>query len=334
MRTVVLGGGSWGTALANLMAAQGYATSIWLRDARTAESINQRGENSRYLPGLRLAPALRATLDPDEAFAEADLCIMAVPCQSARAVLRALARKFRPGLPVVCVSKGIELASLKPMSELVAEELPEVRYAILSGPSFAAEVAAGLPTAVSVACAEKSLGEELRAVFSCGTFRAYSSRDVVGVELGGALKNVIAIAAGVSDGLGFGHNARAALITRGLAEISRLGVALGARAATFMGLSGMGDLVLTCTGDLSRNRQVGLKLAEGKTLERISAEMRMVAEGVKTTEAAVALGERLRVDLPVSRSVAALLAGELTAAEAVRALMSRDLKEEYPAEDC
>lgn len=330
MRTVVLGGGSWGTALAHLMASQGYETTIWLRDETTAASINKKHENSRYLPGMKLAPALRAALDPAEAFADADLCIMAIPCQSARAALKNLARHFAPGLPVVCVSKGIELSSLKPMSQVVAEELPEARYAILSGPSFAAEVIAGMPTAVAIGCAEKFLAEELRAVFSCGTFRAYSSHDVIGVEMGGALKNVIAIAAGVSDGLGFGHNARAALITRGLAEISRLGLALGATAATFMGLSGMGDLVLTCTGDLSRNRQVGLKLAQGKTMNEIAAEMRMVAEGVKTTEAAVALGESLRVDLPVARCVTSLLSGELSAKEAVKMLMNRDLKEEYP----
>lgn len=329
MRTVVLGGGSWGTALANLMASNGFKTSIWLRDEKTARSINERHENSRYLPGLKLAPSLKATLDPAEAFDEAELCIMSIPCQSARVALRGMAGHFAPGLPVLCASKGIELESLKPMSQLVAEELPKVRYAILSGPSFAAEVIRGMPTAVSIGCAEKTLAEELRAVFSSGTFRAYSSRDVIGVEMGGALKNVIAIAAGVSDGLGYGYNARAALITRGLAEISRLGEAMGAVPSTFMGLSGMGDLVLTCTGDLSRNRQVGLKLAEGKTLEVISSEMHMVAEGVKTTEAAVALGDKLKVDLPVARSVAALLAGETSPQEAVKALMSRDLKEEY-----
>lgn len=330
MRTVVLGGGSWGTALANMMAMQGFKTAMWLRDENTAENINQKHENNRYLPGLKLAEGLKATTCAAEAFEEAELCIMAIPCQSARATLQSLAGHFAPGLPVVCVSKGIELSSLKPMSALVAEELPLVRYAILSGPSFAAEVTSGMPTAVSIGCSEKMLAEELRAVFSCNTFRAYSSRDVIGVEMGGALKNVIAIAAGVSDGLGFGHNARAALITRGLAEICRLGEAMGASSATFMGLSGMGDLVLTCTGDLSRNRQVGLKLAQGKTLDKITAEMHMVAEGVKTTEAAVALGELLQVDLPVARSVQALLAGEISAAEAVKMLMSRDLKEEYP----
>jgi glycerol-3-phosphate dehydrogenase (NAD(P)+) len=214
------------------------------------------------------------------------------------------------------------------MSAVVREELPQVRYAILSGPSFAKEVALGMPGAVVMACGEKVLGEELRAAFSSATLRVYSSVDVIGVEMGGAIKNVIAIAAGISDGLGFGHNARAALITRGLAEMSRLGVALGANPATFMGLSGMGDLVLTCTGDLSRNRQVGLGLARGKSLNEIIEELHMVAEGIKTTEAAVALGDELGVDLPISVTVRSLLSGECNLDEAVKLLMGRALKDE------
>ncbi len=331
MRVAVLGGGSWGTALANMLAAKGFEVTIWLRDAETAHSINTRHENHRYLPNLPLSPLLKASLDPKEVFEGADFCIMSIPCQSARAALAALAAHFRPGLPVVCASKGIELSTLKPMSRLVAEELPQTRYAILSGPSFAAEVIKGLPSAVALGCADKNLGAELQAAFSGSSFRVYSSNDVTGVELGGALKNIIAIAAGVSDGLGFGHNARAALITRGLAEISRLGEAMGARHSTFMGLSGMGDLVLTCTGDLSRNRQVGLSLAKGKNLQEIAKEMHMVAEGVKTTEAAVALGTQLGVDLPVAFTVQTLLQGRTNALDAVKQLMSRDLKEEYPS---
>jgi glycerol-3-phosphate dehydrogenase (NAD(P)+) len=214
------------------------------------------------------------------------------------------------------------------MSSVVHEVLPKARYAILSGPSFAKEVALGMPTTVSLGCAEKALGEELREIFSCDVFRVYSGIDVIGVEIGGAIKNVMAIAAGVSDGLGFGHNARAGLITRGLAEISRLGIAMGANPVTFMGLSGMGDLVLTCTGDLSRNRQVGLGLAQGKSLEQIIADLKMVAEGVKTTHAAVSLGDKLGVDLPISVTVQALLKGELNVAEAVQNLMRRELKAE------
>ncbi|MDR2051006.1 MAG: NAD(P)-dependent glycerol-3-phosphate dehydrogenase [Deltaproteobacteria bacterium] len=330
MRIVVLGGGSWGTALANLLAVKGFSVSLWLRDPRTAEAVNSLRQNPRYLPGMSLHSGLRACLDAEEAFARASFCVLALPCQQARAVLRGFSALFSPGLPVICASKGIELSTRKLMSRVVAEELPRTRYAILSGPSFAAEVIRGHPGAVVLGCAEKKLAEKLRSAFAGPAFRVYSSSDVIGVEMGGALKNVIAIAAGVSDGLGFGHNARAALITRGLAEISRLGESMGARRSTFMGLSGLGDLVLTCTGDLSRNRQVGLGLAAGKNTEEIAAEMRMVAEGVSTAGAAVALGEERGVDLPVARSVQALLEGGVSAAEAVKLLMNRDLKEEYP----
>lgn len=328
MKTVVLGGGSWGTALAHLLAANGMDVTILLRDEANARSINEDHINARYLPGLPVHHRVNASVNAEEAFDEAGLCILAVPCQSMRAVLRGYAGLFAPGMPVVCASKGLELGSLKNMSGVVAEELPQVRYAIISGPSFAREVMQGLPSSVVLGCAEKALGEELRDLFSSGAFRVYTSNDVTGVETGGALKNVMAIASGISDGLGFGHNARAALITRGLAEISRLGKAQGAKESTFMGLSGMGDLVLTCTGDLSRNRQVGLGLAKGKTLDEIAAEMRMVAEGVKTTEAAVELGERLGVDMPVSSVVQAVLSGELNPLEGVKQLMTRTLKDE------
>ncbi|MDL2306577.1 NAD(P)-dependent glycerol-3-phosphate dehydrogenase [Desulfovibrio sp. OttesenSCG-928-C06] len=331
MKITVLGGGSWGTALAGMLSAKGLQVSILLRDAGQAEDINLRHINSRYLPGIKLAGAgerLLAATDTAEAFADASMCLLAVPCQSMRGVLASLSGHFFSGMPVICASKGLELGSLKTMSGVVREELPQVRYAILSGPSFAKEVAQGMPSAVVMGCSEKILGEELRDVFSGNLFRVYSSVDVTGVEIGGAIKNVIAIAAGVSDGLGFGHNARAALITRGIAEISRLGAAMGASPATFMGLSGMGDLVLTCTGDLSRNRQVGLGLAKGKSLSQIVDDLGMVAEGVKTTEAAVALGDKLGVDLPIAVTVRAMLQGELAPVDAVKSLMSRALKEE------
>lgn len=328
MRVVVLGGGSWGTALAHVLSLKGKKVSLWLRDPETAQAINARHENPRYLPGLPLHPALKAVLDPAQACAGAELCVLAVPCQSARMALRGLAALLPDGLPLICASKGLELTTCKPMSTLVAEETPQVRYAVLSGPSFAAEVVLGRPSAVVLGCAEKKLADALRGELSTPSFRVYSSGDVPGVELGGALKNIIAIAAGVSDGLGLGHNARAALLTRGLAEISRLGAALGANPATFMGLSGMGDLALTCTGDLSRNRQVGLGLAAGKSLERICAEMRMVAEGIKTTEAAFALGAKLGVDMPLTGMVLTVLNGRVPAAKAVSLLMERDLKEE------
>lgn len=330
MRVTVIGGGSWGTALAHLLAGKGHPVTILMRDAALADSLATAHENSRYLPGLPLHPALKATNCAATALSETELCILAAPCQHLRATLRALGPHLPTACPLVCASKGIEQKTLLTMSQMLEEELPEfaARYAILSGPSFAREVVLGMPTAVVLGCADAELGRSLREVFSTSLFRVYSSRDVLGVELGGAVKNVMAIAVGIADGLAFGANARAALITRGLAEISRLGVALGAQQTTFMGLSGMGDLVLTCTGDLSRNRQVGLRLGAGESIAHITNGMRMVAEGVSTTEAVTALAVRLGVNLPISGMVRDILAESLDPREAVITLMTRDLKEE------
>ena len=330
MRMTVFGGGSWGTALAHLMAEKGLEVTLLVRDPAQAEAISQRRENPRYLPGLPLAPALRADTDAESALAGAEVCLLAVPCQFLRHALEDVARFIPERSIPVCASKGIEIGSLKRMSEVVSDVLPDWsrRYAILSGPSFAEEVVKGRPTAVVLGCADAALGERLRECFSTATFRVYSSTDVVGVELGGAVKNVMAIAAGLCDGLGLGHNARAALITRGLAEMSRLGLALGARPVTFMGLSGMGDLVLTCTGDLSRNRQVGMRLAAGESMSQIAANMRMVAEGVKTTEAVRLLGDRLGVDLPIADAIGRALADGAAPRTLVRELMTRALREE------
>ena len=330
MRITVLGAGSWGTALAHLAAGKGLDALLLARDTETAlaEAINTQHENPCYLPGLALSPALRATTDP-AALTGADIVLLAIPCQYLREILAPLAPLLPDTGIFVCASKGIELGTLKRMSEVVAEALPgkKPRYAILSGPSFAREVVQGKPTAVVLGCADAALGEELRAVFSTSAFRVYSSTDVVGVELGGAIKNVMAIAAGLCDGLKLGDNARAALITRGLAEMSRLGEAMGARAPTFMGLSGMGDLVLTCTGDLSRNRQVGLRLAAGETIDAIAVSMHMVAEGVKTTEAVCELAEKLGIELPLASAVRQVLSGTAPL-DALRILMSRSLREE------
>ncbi|NHZ47225.1 NAD(P)H-dependent glycerol-3-phosphate dehydrogenase, partial [Nitratidesulfovibrio liaohensis] len=273
---------------------------------------------------------VRAHVVAAEALEGADVVLSVVPCQQVRGVLRGL----RPLLPrevvFVSASKGVETGSMRTIAEMVAEELDglDPRYAVLSGPSFAAEVVRNLPTAVVLGCTDADLGARLREVFSTPGFRTYSSTDVRGVELGGAVKNVIAIAAGLSDGLGFGSNARAGLITRGLAEMSRLGEALGARASTFMGLSGLGDLVLTCTGDLSRNRQVGLRLAEGRALADIVVEMRMVAEGVKTTEAVHDLAAAMGVDMPITDAMYSVLHDGANPHDAVRELMTRELKEE------
>lgn len=330
MRIAVIGGGSWGTALAHLLAGKGYDARLLLRDADVAQSINTRHENPRYLAGLALHPGVRAHVAAGEALEGADVVLSVVPCQQVRGVLRGL----RPLLPrevvFVSASKGVETGSMRTIAEMVAEELAglDPRYAVLSGPSFAAEVVRNLPTAVVLGCTNADLGARLREVFSTPGFRTYSCTDVRGVELGGAVKNVIAIAAGLSDGLGFGSNARAGLITRGLAEMSRLGEALGARASTFMGLSGLGDLVLTCTGDLSRNRQVGLRLAEGRALADIVTEMRMVAEGVKTTEAVHDLAAAMGVAMPITDAMYSVLHDGANPHDAVRELMTRELKEE------
>lgn len=324
----VAGGGSWGTALAHLLAARGHEVTLWLRDADVARAVNARHENPRYLPGFALDPRLKAATDP--AVLERDLLVLAVPSHGLRSWLGAHKAHFRPGVVLVNAAKGLETGSLATCSAIAAEALSglEPRYAVLSGPSFAAEVLQGLPTAVVLAARDEALGRDLREIFSGPAFRCYSSTDVIGVEMGAALKNVIAIAAGVSDGLNLGNNSRAALITRGLAEMSRVGVACGALERTFMGLSGLGDLTLTCTGDLSRNRQVGLRLGRGEKLEEITRSLGMVAEGVKTTAAVHELTARLRVEAPLTDAVHQILYGGRSAREVARSLMTRTLRAE------
>ena len=324
----VAGGGSWGTALAHLLAARGLPVTLWLRDADVARSVNEDHENPRYLPGFTLDARLTASTDP--AVLDRDWLVLAVPSQQLRSWLTAHKKHFRPGLVLVNAAKGLETGSLSTCGAVAAEALAglEPRYTALSGPSFAAEVLQGLPTAVVLAAHDEALGRTLRELFSGPAFRCYSSTDVIGVEMGGALKNVMAIAAGVCDGLGLGHNSRAALITRGLAEMSRLGAACGARQSTFMGLSGLGDLTLTCTGDLSRNRQVGLRLGLGENLENITRSLGMVAEGVKTTAAVHALALRLGIDAPITAAMHCVLYEGQPPHEALRTLMSRDLREE------
>ena len=330
MKISILGGGSWGTALANVLAHKGENPWLWTRREEAAREINESGTNERYLPGLALSPNLRASADLAQVLRETQSIILAVPCQHLALFLREHRPLFpvRPG--VVCASKGVELGTFRTMGQVVSEELAglEPRYAVLSGPSFASEVVAGMPTAVALGCADPELADFVQALLSTESFRVYVNSDVLGVELGGAVKNIMAIASGISDGLGFGENARAALITRGLSEMSRLGAAMGARPATFMGLSGMGDLVLTCTGDLSRNRRVGLAIGRGQTLEQVLAGMHNVAEGVKTTQAVHALGLKLGIELPITGQVHAVLFEEKNPADAVRELMTRPLRGE------
>lgn len=330
MKIAVVGGGAWGTTLANMLSEKGYETRLWVRETELARLIGQHGENPWFLPGVRLNKGMRVENDLGLVAKEADLYLLVVPCQYLRMMLSRLSRfiKHRPVL--VCASKGIELERLKLMSEVVQEELKGLapEFGVLSGPSFAGEVSRGRPTAVSLGCTRKETGSWLQEVLSTDSFRVYANDDYRGVELGGALKNVMAIAAGISDGLGFGTNTRAALITRGLAEMSRLGLALGARERTFMGLSGLGDLVLTCTGDLSRNRQVGLCIGQGETLEMIMSGMQMVAEGVKTTQAVHQLGRRHGVETPITDQVYAMLFSGKEPGLAVHELMQRELKVE------
>ncbi|QGY39125.1 NAD(P)H-dependent glycerol-3-phosphate dehydrogenase [Pseudodesulfovibrio cashew] len=330
MKIAVLGSGAWGTTLAHMLAKNDVDTVLWAREPEVAEAIRTTRENVTFLPGVQLSEKLQVESDPAAAFQGADYFLVVIPSQFIRPALESF-RDLLPDKPViVCASKGIELDSLSPMSRVVAEALEgkRPRYASLSGPSFAAEVSRDMPTTVSLGCEDHELGRELQAAFSTPAFRVYFTPDYRGVELGGAVKNVIAIAAGIADGLGFGHDARAALITRGLAEMSRLGMAMGGQRRTFMGLSGMGDLVLTCTGDLSRNRQVGLKLGAGRKLDDIIGEMKAVAEGVKTTKSLYNLSQKLKVELPITEQVYRILYEDKDPTEAVKDLMSRDLTDE------
>jgi glycerol-3-phosphate dehydrogenase (NAD(P)+) len=328
MAVAVLGAGGWGTTLAVHLARAGHNTVLWARDAALIEDMRARRANAIYLPDIRLPENLRLTADLGEALPAADLIVSAVPSHGTRRVLRQGSAHVRPGSIVVSATKGLEQDSLYRVSEIIEQELPGVRIGVLSGPSFAAELARELPTAVSIASTAAGVVEAVQQGFRTPYFRLYGTTDVVGVELGGALKNVIAIAAGVAEGLGLGHNAQAGLITRGLAEITRLAGAAGAQRETLSGLTGLGDLVLTCTGSLSRNRKVGIELAHGRSLGDVLAGMKMVAEGVRTTDAALALGARYGVELPIASQVAELLAGRKDARTLLYELMVRPQRAE------
>jgi glycerol-3-phosphate dehydrogenase (NAD(P)+) len=330
-RCAVIGAGSWGTTLANLLAKKGLTVTLWAFEPELVATINRTRENDLFLPGVSLASTLSCTNSLPEAVAGAGMVLVVVPTQVLRGVVRELVRHMAADTLVVSASKGIELDSLMLVSQIYEELLPPPlfrRFAVLSGPSFAREVAAEMPTAVVAAAADGEAANQVQRLFSTDYFRVYTNDDIIGVELGGAIKNVIAIAAGIADGLGFGSNTRAALITRGLAEMGRLGRALGGSPSTFAGLAGMGDLVLTCTGDLSRNRSVGLALGQGRTLDEILGEMRMVAEGVKTAESSWLLAQRLGVEMPIIEQVYRVLYKGKPAREAVLELMTRDLKAE------
>lgn len=321
-----MGAGAWGTALAAHLARAGQDVRLWARRAEAAAEIAG-GTNAIHLPGVAL-PRLPATADLAAAVAGAESVIVVVPSEFGRETYRALRPLVRPDAIVVSATKGLELESLRRMSEVASEELAGQPVAVLSGPSFAAEVAAGQPTTVVIASAQVAVAEMVQTAVSTRTFRAYSSIDVVGVELGGALKNVIAIAAGIVDGLGYGHNTVAALVTRGLAEMTRLAVASGARPDTLAGLAGLGDLVLTCTGRLSRNRAFGQALGRGASVEAALGDKQMVVEGIRTTAAACDLAARAGIEMPIATHMRAVLYEGKPVREAVDALMLRSLKRE------
>jgi len=326
----VLGAGSFGTCLAMLCARENDVL-LWARDEEVARTINREHRNPRYLSGIPLPGEVRATSDLEETLRGREMVVCAVPSHSVREVMQRAAPFLEPEGVLVSAVKGIEYETGMTMHQVLEDVLPHVhhpRIVCLSGPSFAIEIAQRLPTVVTLACREEAYAISVQATLSCPWFRCYSSQDVMGVEIGGALKNVIAIAVGIGDGQLQGFNSRAAMMTRGLAEITRLGVALGAERSTFLGLSGMGDLLLTCTGDLSRNRRVGLALGQGRDLADVLAGMGEVVEGIQTTRAACRLAERLGVDLPISQAVRQVIDGEVSPAEAGRLLMTRQLRSE------
>ncbi len=330
MKSSVIGGGSWGTALAAVLAEKGPVIQ-WARDPAVADGINRDRRNPRYQSDLPLPDTLTATADLAESLEGAELVCVVVPSHAMRSVMTEAAPYLRAGVPLVSASKGIENETLMTMEEVLSEVIdPACRsdLSFLSGPSFARETLLKMATAVTVAARFPDVAETVQRAFSTPYFRAYTTEDVTGVELGGALKNVIAIAAGVVHGLGLGHNTRAALLTRGLAEITRLAVHRGGNPLTLSGLSGMGDLVLTCTGDLSRNRTVGVKLGEGQALADILADMKQVAEGVKTTRSAYDLARREGVEMPITTEVFRILYEGKCGRQAVGDLMGRDLKRE------
>jgi len=328
-RIAVVGGGAWGTALADLLARKGEQVTLWAREPEVVESVNQRHVNDMFLPGAPLAPSLGAARDIRAVARDAEVIVSAAPSHAVRPVMTQVAASLKGKPLVVSASKGLDPEKLERPSAVLVEVLPEgTPVAVLSGPSFALEVYQRQPTAVVAAAAEHEVAERVQRIFSTGYFRVYSHTDVIGVELGGALKNVIALAAGILEGLGLGFNTRAALITRGLAEITRLGVALGAQPMTFAGLAGLGDLILTATGALSRNRGLGVALGQGQSVAQALARTQAVVEGVNTARTAVALGERHDVELPISREVANVLFQNKAPRQAVADLMERELKAE------
>lgn len=320
LKVGLLGGGSWGTTVAALVARNAPAM-LWARNSETVREINTQHSNETYLPGARLPDKLRATADIGEAVAGADVIVMGIPSQNFRSVLQQVREHIRPWVPVISLTKGLELDTRMRMTEIIADVLPGHPVGVLTGPNLAREIMAGQAAASVIAMEDAIIVRELQCLFTSGLFRVYTNTDVVGCELGGVLKNIIAIAVGMGDGLGAGDNTRAALITRGLAEISRLGCAMGGKPETFGGLAGMGDMIATCTSPQSRNRHVGMELGRGKSMATISAEMFMVAEGAKSAPAVMALAQQYGVEMPIVSDVYKVLSGETSAQRIFRGLL-------------
>ena len=320
LRVGLLGGGSWGTTVAALV-ARNTDVCLWARDSETVEQVNRENRNEKYLPGARLPKNLRATSDIAEAVADADVLIMGIPSQGFRSVLEEVKPHLRAWVPVVSLTKGLELDTRMRMTEIIKEVLPGHPVGVLTGPNLAREIMAGQAAASVIAMEDEIIVQELQCLFRSGLFRVYTNDDVIGCELGGVLKNIIAIAVGMGDGQGAGDNTRSALITRGLAEVARLGVAMGGRAETFAGLAGMGDMIATCTSPQSRNRHVGVELGKGRHIDEIIEEMVMVAEGVKSAPAVMALADEHGISMPIASDVYRVVRGESNARQAFRGLL-------------
>ena len=324
----VIGAGSFGTALAMVLAGKGHSVTVWARKKEQIDNIKQTGENSRYLPGVKLPEKIEFTDNLREAAEGRDYLLFAVPAQSFRGVLKDAADFFDHSVPVINVAKGIEKGTLLRLSQVAEEIMPDIRYAALSGPSHAEEVARQLPTTVAVAGKDHDLAMEVQEVFFTDRFRVYTNEDLAGVELGRLLKNIIALGAGISDGLGFGDNAKAAMMTRGITEMTRLGLTMGAEMKTFSGLTGIGDLIVTCTSMHSRNRRCGILIGEGVNPDEATGRIGMVVEGISTAEAAYVLAQRYNIDMPITESIYKVIHGEMDARSAVAYLMGREMKNE------
>ncbi len=327
LKVGILGGGSWGTTVASIIAKNAEAT-IWARNTATVEEINERHTNSKYLPNAKLTRSLKASNSIEETVKNADLVVMGIPSQSFRKVLLDAKPHIRPWIPIVSLAKGLEIGTKKRMTEIIEEEMPGHPAGVLTGPNLAKEIHFGKAAAAVIAMVDDTIAKELQPVFSSGLFRVYTNNDVIGCELGGALKNIMAIASGMGDGANAGDNTRAAVITRGLSELTRLGVAMGGKRRTFAGLAGMGDLVATCSSAKSRNHHVGFQLGQGKSLEQIIEEMNEVAEGVKTAKVVMELAKDYKVEMPISTEVYKVLYEGNTVNDAFRGLLKIEVGSE------